>query len=327
MKNIGFFVRHFTERGTEVSVYDYAHYNEQLLNNKSYIICFTPEAQKKINFPIVRCSYERFKSRFEIIEINSVDEMKNVITKYDLSFFYTLTCGGKDIYRFNDKNIWGKCKTIKHCVFTVKCPESDFYISISKSILKNKDVDVIPHMVDVYNSNDNLRKELNIPSSAIVIGRYGASSQFDINFVHTAIKEFLKKNSNIYFLFMNTDSFYDHPNIVYLETSVNAEYKSKFINTTDAMLHARKMGETFGLAVAEFSTKNKPIITSSSEKHNEHLRILGNKAIKYNSKNELLKIFNNIKSIIDSRNDWNAYKNYTPEKVMEKFDKLIFNSS
>ena len=125
---------------------------------------------------------------------------------------------------------------------------------------------------------------------------------------------------------MNTDNFYDHPNVIYLETSVNTEYKSKFINTTDAMLHARKMGETFGLAVAEFSTKNKPIITSSSKKDNEHLKILGNKAIKYNSKNELLKIFNNIKSIINSLNDWNAYKNYTPEKVMENFDKLVFSN-
>ena len=47
--NIGFFVRHFTERGTEVSVYDYAKYNEQILNNRSYIICFTEETQKKIS--------------------------------------------------------------------------------------------------------------------------------------------------------------------------------------------------------------------------------------------------------------------------------------
>ena len=28
------FVRHFTERGTEVAMYDYAKYNKDLLNNK-----------------------------------------------------------------------------------------------------------------------------------------------------------------------------------------------------------------------------------------------------------------------------------------------------
>ena len=58
--NIAFFVRHFTERGTEVAIYDYAKYNEEILNNKSYIICFTPETQKKINFPPERYSYDKF---------------------------------------------------------------------------------------------------------------------------------------------------------------------------------------------------------------------------------------------------------------------------
>ena len=38
VKNIGFFIRHFTERGTEVAIYDYAHYNEKILNNKSFIM-------------------------------------------------------------------------------------------------------------------------------------------------------------------------------------------------------------------------------------------------------------------------------------------------
>ena len=79
MTNIGFFIRHFTERGTEVTIYDYANYNEKMFNNKSFIICFTQEAQNKIKFPMMRYSYEKFKSRFEIIEINSIDDMKDVI--------------------------------------------------------------------------------------------------------------------------------------------------------------------------------------------------------------------------------------------------------
>ena len=39
--NIGFFCRHFTERGTEIAIYNYAKYNEELLGNKSYIVCFS----------------------------------------------------------------------------------------------------------------------------------------------------------------------------------------------------------------------------------------------------------------------------------------------
>jgi hypothetical protein len=109
--NIGFFIRHFTERGTEVAIYDYANYNEEILNNKSYIICFCEETQKKIGFPIQRYSYDKFNKRFQIIEINDMSDMKNIINEFKLHFFFTLTHGGaNDIYQFNNKEIWGNCK-------------------------------------------------------------------------------------------------------------------------------------------------------------------------------------------------------------------------
>ena len=90
------------------------------------------------------------------------------------------------------------------------------------------------------------------------------------------------------------------------------------------MVHARLIGETFGLAVAEFSTKNKPIITCHCGDI-EHIKILGEKAIQYNSKEQLLDIFKNIKTIIKSRTDWNAYKLYSPEYVIGLFKELIFD--
>ena len=37
------------------------------------------------------------------------------------------------------------------------------------------------------------------------------------------------------------------------------------------MIHGRSDGETFGLAVAEFSVANKPVITYSESKDREHL--------------------------------------------------------
>lgn len=325
--NIGFFIRHFTERGTEVSIYDYAKYNEEILNNKSYIICFTEAKQKKINFPIERYSYEKFNKRFEIIEIQDINEMINVIKNYNLSFFYTLTRGGKnDIYYFNDKNIWGNCKTIKHCVFDTTCPEGDFYITISEMLNKkyNTNIPVIPHIVDLPPGNENLRNELQIPQDAIVYGRYGGVDEFNINIAHNAIKKYLNLDNKCYLLFMNTKVFYKHPRIIYLDKNVDLHYKVKFINTCDAMIHAREMGETFGLSIAEFSIKNKPIITCKCGDL-EHIKILGDKAILYKSVEDLINIFKNIKSIINSRDDWNAYSLYSPEYVMELFKKYIFD--
>ena len=185
-------------------------------------------------------------------------------------------------------------------------------------------------MIDLQsysNGNDNLRKKLDIPLSSIVFGRYGGFNQFDISYVHDAIIDHVNKNLNTYFLFANTNVFYKHPQIIYLNTIYDNEEKVKFINTCDAMIHARSDGETFGLSIAEFSIKNKPIITTFSSLPNSdaHINMLGDCAIIYKNKNDLLHIFENIKNIIDSKNDWNAFKDYTPENVMKKFMEIFIN--
>ena len=328
-KNIGFFIRHFTERGTEVAIYDYAHYNEKILGNKSYIIHFSDNAQKKNGFPTCKDSFTKFNSRFEMIEINDITDMEHIREKYKLDIFYTLTHGGRDIYKFDNKYIWDKCKTIKHCVFDTLCQEGDYYLSISNHLNnKNKtSYPVLPHIVDSPNTDTHLRNELNIPEDAIVLGRYGGLHQFDLAITHNAIKQFLDINTTnkVYFLFMNTFEFYIHPNIIYLDKNIDLLYKTTFINTCDAMIHARSDGETFGLAIAEFSIKNKPIITCPCGDL-EHILLLGDKAITYNNTKELLDIFSNIKVLFSQHLDWNCYREYTPEKVMNIFNNILLKN-
>ena len=331
-KNVAFFVRHFSERGTEVAVYDYAHNNEAILKNKSIIICFTKATQQLLNFPSDRTSYEKFAKRFEVIEISDMKDMKNVIVSKKLNFFYTLTHGVfEKLYEFDNKDIWQNCKTIKHCVFQTTAPQGDYCISVSNHLnaRSNTQLGVIGHIVDLPNSSENLRDELHIPKDAVVLGRHGGAHTFDIPFVQDAIRVFLQTNANTYFLFMNTKQFYEHPRILYLDKNVDVMYKTKFINTCDAMIHASALGETFGLAVAEFSSKNKPIITCpiSSWDNLEHILILKEKAIIYKSKTDLMTIFENSKTLIHSREDWNAYREYTPELIMKQFDRMIFSNA
>lgn len=324
--NVAFFVRHFTERGTEVAVYDYAHHNEATLNNKSFIICFTQTAQQKMNFPTERCSYDKFKQRFQIIEINQMTDMPQVIQTYNLAFFYTLTYGGgNDIYQFNNKTLWGKCKTVKHCVFNTTYPESDAYIGIADFLNTkyNTNVPIIPHIVELPLSDAHLRDELRIPKDAVVYGRHGGSTEFNIQFVHAAIKEHVNSDDRCWFLFMNTQPFYHHPRIIYLNKNVDLAFKVKFINTCDAMIHARQMGEIFPMSIAEFSIKNKPVLTCPVGDVGQ-IEILGEKAVVYTSKDELLHLFKNIRPILASRTDWNAHAMYTPEYVMNLFKTLVF---
>jgi len=320
--NMAFFVRHFTERGTEVATYDYAHFNEKILGNKSVIVCFTQAAQRRMGFPEDRTSYKKFQDRFEIVEIDSMADIRTVIQRQVLSFFYTLTHGGHDIYEFNDKKIWGGCQTIKHAVFCTTCPESDHYISISNflNIKSGTKLPVVPHMVSSPPHDlGTIRPKLGIPEEAIVFGRYGGFNQFDIPFVHKAIAEHLDSADDVYFLFMNTRPFYEHPRLIHLPGTADIKEKANFIHSCDAMIHARTEGETFGLSIAEFSVQGKPIITNRILGDLEHVLILGDRGVYYESKEELLDVFQNIKSTLARTNDWNAYSDYSPEIVMAKF--------
>ena len=65
----------------------------------------------------------------------------------------------------------------------------------------------------------------------------------------------------------------------------------KFVNASDCMIHARARGETFGLAIAEFSIRNKPIIAYSNPPEKAHLDILGKKCFVYNNKDDLKKFY------------------------------------
>jgi hypothetical protein len=83
------------------------------------------------------------------------------------------------------------------------------------------------------------------------------------------------------------------------------------------------------MAVAEFSVRNKPIITFNTipgpQKDVEHIKILGERAILYNTELELLDIFENIRDIISSRNDWNAYDEFSPGNLMNVFKTTLLD--
>ena len=308
---IGFHSNQLCERGTEVAMFDYAYYNQYKYSNKSII--FYPLNSENNKEEVVK----KFKQYFYCIGYNNFKEIDNCIKDLNIDYFYNIKYGN------NDGKLVTNCPNLVHAVFCVE-PHGDKYATVSKSLMKKYNYNkFVPHMINLpKNITTNLRQELNIPNDAIVIGRYGGYDSFDIDYVKQAIKDFLNtntNNSNIYFLFANTESFIINKNVIYLDKIIDLHKKVEFINTCDCLLHARKEGETFGLVVGEFSTMNKPVITSNSQIDNSHIDILGDKAIIYDSYESLTNIFNNINKLITSRIDWNTYQDYEPEKVMEQF--------
>jgi GR25 family glycosyltransferase involved in LPS biosynthesis len=306
---IGFHSNQLCERGTEIAMYDYAYYNQEFYNNESIIFY---QKHNSGNQPSV---IKKFEKHFKCYAYENFDEVNNVIEKEGIQYLYSIISG-----EFSSSKLSTKCKNLLHAVFTVQ-PHGDKYVTVSEYLTKkhgNK-VDFIPHMINMPKVEGNLKNKLNIPVDSIVLGRYGGMEQFNIVQVHQAIRDILNLDPNIYFLFANTIKFYEHPRIIYLDKIIDIEEKVKFINSCDAMIHARLDGETFGLAVGEFSYLNKPIITCVSPIDNSHIEILGNKGIYYDSYDAIINILKNIRSIIKSKSDWNAYRDFKPENIMKKF--------
>lgn len=318
---VAFFVRHFGERGTEVAIYDYAHHNETLLGNQSIIIGFKPETYARHGLVCMPDVLEKFCKRFRVYLVNSFADVDPLLRRENVDVYYTLTHGALERHPFGDVTA---CAYAVHCVFETRQPHGDTYCAISQQLNERfgTSVPVVPHMVSVGTTTENLRESLGIPKDAIVFGRHGGSDTFDIAIAREAVAEIAAENPAMYFLFMNTPRFCDLPNVIHLPKTIDIEAKQRFINTCDAYLHARSDGETFGLAVAEFAVSEKPIIASSRCTDNAHLRILGDKVYRYTTKEDLLNILRGFRrGEMDMAS--NGYKQFTPQAVMEAFRRVV----
>lgn len=316
MPTIAFHDNQLCERGTTISVYDYAYYNKHYLGNDSIVLY---DGNDKRNVPEV---IEKFKKEFKTYGYTDWNIHANQILYDEKCDFLYMQKAGEWDGKMANPHI---CKTLIHCVFNTFKPHGDVYARISGSFGNNQ-FPVVPYMVNLPDvpANMNMREELGIPLGATVFGRHGGMDQFNIKNVHMAIDKVTDEYPNIYFLFVNTERFCkEKPNVIHLDKIIDLEKKVIFINTCDAMIHAREMGETFGASVSEFSIRNKPVITCRGY-DNAHLDILKEKAIIYD-KNNYNSVYNTL-STFDrdayQNKDWNAYTDYLPEKVMDIFNEI-----
>jgi glycosyltransferase involved in cell wall biosynthesis len=187
--------------------------------------------------------------------------------------------------------------------------------------MSNGELPYVPHMVNLPKHNLNYKDNFDT-NGKIVIGWYGGDN-FEIPFAQQAVIDISKKRKDILFLFMNQTSFCDLDNVIFIEGTTDLDEKVAFINTCDFMIHARERGETFGLTIAEFSTLGKPIITYRDSPERNHINILGDRGIYYSNYNELYNLLSNISKQDIEGKDWNCYKEFTPEKVMNRFNEIF----
>ena len=314
MVKIAFWDNCLGERGTITALYDYAFFNKTILANES-IVLYNPNNPHN-DLEVI----EKFKKEFSIYGISNNDDLDPLLESTGCEIVYIIKSGDSD-----DGRISKTKKSVIHCVFTCDTPHGDVYASVSPVVKGNHgQYPVVPHIVYLPEHNRNLRTELNIPENAVVFGRHGGHEQFNIEYVKHIVSSVAKNFPNIYFLFVNTVPFCEPmPNIIHLGKIIRLEDKSEFINTCDAMLWARSDGETFGLSIAEFSVLNKPVLATNIG-DSAHVYYLGDKGVWYNESN-LYDILTQFKKEDYENRDWNAYRDYSPEKVMDIFKRVFID--
>lgn len=331
MKTISFYTPHLTVRGTEVALFDYANYNEKILGNKSIIIHHKNDSRNEIE------SIDKFKNRFSVISIDGfnyneqnprqnarevVSKLNQVVEENQSDAIYIIKPG------WNDGIVPTACRSLIHCCALPPVQEKhgDRYAYVSywcSTHCSNGLIPAVPHMIDLPDTNEDLRENLNIPKTAIVFGRSGGFDTFDIPWAKQVIYEIVQRRSDIYFLFQNTEKFIDHPNVIHLFKNADMVYKTKFINTCDAMLHSRLIGESFGITCGEFSIRNKPVITWFGSRERNHIYVLGDRGIYYNNPNELYNILMNYDREKYMNMDNNCYREYAPDKIIKIFNDVF----
>lgn len=118
----------------------------------------------------------------------------------------------------------------------------------------------------------------------------------------------------------------DHPRAIFLPGTTDLVHKTCFINSCDVMLHARRQGESFGLACGEFSVRNKPVITYAYGKHTHHHGVLGKRGFYYTDSQSLTSIVLSLDRSQLKSETWDCYtQRYNPAKVMDQFDRHLIH--
>ena len=321
MVKIAFHTEIIDIRGSCVAVYDYAHYNESILNNKSIIVVPMSSITQNRNDDI---AVTKYMERFQVYFYNDKDDLQKFLQQQNCDIFYSIKFGK------NDGMVFDNIKIVVHCVFEMLEPHGQVYAAVSQQIAnKYNQTLFVPHMIGLKPSTtkENLRNKLNIPENAVVFGRYGGSDTFNIDFCHSVILRLVEETDERYFIFINTPVFCKpHPHIIHLPKIVSEYDKNRFICTTDAHLECSNFGQSFGLSCGEFSVNNKPIICYNGWTWNQsHFQIIGDKAIKFKTEDEFYDILKNFNPKDYENKDNNCYREFSPENVMEKFNKIFID--
>lgn len=241
-------------RGTTQAVYDYAHHAERLLGHESVIAYRAdhPDTDAQV--------LAKFAARFPLVPYRDPAEL----VQAGAELAYVIKSGAHIA-------LPPGLPFVVHEVFQRYDPRGRAYAYVSDWLSQYRSggrAPWVPHMVDLP-PGQSQRAALGIPGDAFVFGRYGGYETFDLPFVHAVVSQLLEA-PDTWAVFRNTRPFIAHPRALFLGPVTEPQAKADFIASCDAMLHARRRGESFGMAIAEFLALGKPVLAWRGGKDGNH---------------------------------------------------------
>jgi hypothetical protein len=314
---LGFHSKQLSERGTEVALFDYAVAARDLLGHEVRV--YVPRHARMI-VPRVKC---RFEEQLDVVLYDRPEEIR-------CDALYSIKKGSPG-------RITATTPELNHAFDDVSRPHGHRFAAVSRwlagtarqrvrvgrgralQVPKLRRVAVVPHIVALPDIDEDLRHDLRIANEAVVFGWHGGNGNLDVEFVREPIRTALAERDDIWFVFMNAEAFFEHARVRYLPVSPDRAEVRRFVNTCDYMLHAHLVGETFGLAVAEFAYVGAPVITFLDSPRRGHLELLsGDLRLGYRDQGGLVRYLRTLgrraSPVASSVRD-----NYSPERVMARF--------
>ena len=207
---IAFYLGLMNFRGVVNSTYQYALHNEKILKNKS-LIFYDPN--NKFNKSEV---INKFKKKFKTIKVENFSDIDNYKDTFKLDYLFIQKGGINDTFKSQ------KIKTLVLALYPQKLKEihGHKYIYVSDWLSKNFSnykIPVVPYIVTLDKTKNNLRKKLNLKKKQLIFGCHGGESSFDLKFAQDALKYIVSKRKDITFLFLNINRFCKHPRIKFLK--------------------------------------------------------------------------------------------------------------
>lgn len=327
-KKVLFHAEQLNFRGTTNSILDYAKYNQEILGNESAIM-YSAHNPDGVDVGTEQSVIEQLSGVYPLYSYTNHGEANEIASKFDLC--YSQRAGLRADFQTQKRQLLvNTAKFGVHCVFQWYDPHGDKYAYISKWLAEKvardnnvSNLDWVPYVVHMPPPNYDTRAHIGIPKDKFVIGRHGGFNTFDIDFAKKVIAKVADERNDIVFLFANTEKFIDHPNVIFMPPFFGQQQKSNFIQACDAMIHARTLGESFGLSICESLFWHKPVLAWEGGFDRNHVELLKDHDLLYHNEDDLYKRILSLRDYC-GKNYRSIVDQFGPYQVIKKFEAVYF---